>query len=291
MENIKCIICESDESVGYLQLTDRLSVVPTNYQLVKCKCNFVYLNPRPTFNDISSYYQSEKYDPHYTSNKRIWTKFYHFVQFFTLRWKYSKIPDISKTKKLLDIGAGQGEFATFMREKGWNVVIQDTNKDINQKNNPHGYNFVQELKQINESESFNVITLWHSLEHIHNVKDLYHQINRLLAPGGVLLIAVPNLQAPERKSFGVKWAAFDAPRHLYHFHPDSIKKLCIKYNFKIIRKFSLFQDSPYNILLSISNKSLMQLLRAVIILFMTLIQSIIRGPDYSSSFLVICKKY
>ena len=106
-----------------------------------------------------------------------------------------------------------------------------------------------------------------------------------------MLIAVPNLHAPERKSFGVQWAAFDAPRHLYHFHPDSIKRLCIKYDFKIIRKFSLYQDSPYNILLSISNKSLMQLLRAAIILIITLIQSIIRGPDYSSSFLVICKKY
>ena len=291
MENIKCIICESDESVGYLQLTDRLSVVPTNYQLVKCKCNFVYLNPRPKFCDISSYYQSEKYDPHYTTNTSIWNKCYHFVQFFTLRWKYSKIPNMGKTKKLLDIGAGQGEFASFMREKGWNVVIQDTNIDINKKSNHHNYNFVQELKQINESESFNVITLWHSLEHIHNVKDLYHQINRLLAPKGVLLIAVPNLQAPERKSFGVKWAAFDAPRHLYHFHPDSLKRLCIKYDFKIIRKFSLFQDSPYNILLSIPNKSLIQLLRAAIILFMTIIQSIYRGPDYSSSFLVICKKY
>ena len=291
MEKIKCIICESDESVDYLQLTDRLSVAQTKYHLVKCKCNFVYLNPRPTFYDISSYYQSKKYDPHYTTNERIWNKFYRFVQFFTLRWKYSKIPDIGKTKNLLDIGAGQGEFASFMRDKGWSVVTQDTNIDINQKDYAHHYNFVKDLKQINESESFNVITLWHSLEHIHNVKDLFHQINRLLSREGFLLIAVPNLQAPERKSFGIKWAAFDVPRHLYHFHPDSIKRLCIKYDFNIIRKFSLLQDSPYNILLSIIDKSLMQLLRAAIILFMTLIQSIIRGPDYSSSFLVICKKY
>ena len=291
MENVNCIICENNESVDYLQLTDRLSILPTNYHLVQCQCSFVYLNPRPKIDNISSYYPSEKYDPHYMSNKSIWIKFYHFVQFFTLRWKYSKIPDIHRSRNLLDIGAGQGEFASFMSKRGWNVVIQDANIDIIDKNIPHDYNFVKDLQQINESESFNVITLWHSLEHIHNIKDLYSQINRLLAPEGVLLIAVPNLQAPEKKSFGVKWAAYDAPRHLYHFHPDSIKRLCMKYDFKIVRKFSLFQDSPYNILLSISNKSLIQLLRAAIILFMTLIQSIYRGPDYSSSFLVICKKY
>ena len=291
MENINCIICGSDESVDYFHLADRLSIVPTKYHLVKCKCNFVYLNPRPTFYDISSYYQSEKYDPHYTTNTRIWNKCYYFVQFFTLRWKYSKIPNMGKTKKLLDIGAGQGEFASFMREKGWDVVTQDTNIDLKQNKYAHDYKSVKDLKQIKESKSFNVITLWHSLEHIHNVKELFQEINRLLAHEGVLLIAVPNLQAPERKSFGSKWAAFDAPRHLYHFHPDSMKRLCIKYNFKIIRKFSLFQDSPYNILLSIFNKSFIHLLKAAFILCVTLIKSIARGPDYSSSFLVICKKY
>ena len=128
-------------------------------------------------------------------------------------------------------------------------------------------------------------------KYFNNIKELFKQINRLLSPNGILLITVPNLQAPEKNLFGNNWAAFDAPRHLYHFNPDSLKRLCKQYNFRIIRKYSLFQDTPYNILLSISKMNLLQLLKVVFVCCSALFQTIIRGPDYSSSFLFICKKY
>ena len=146
------------------------------------------------------------------------------------------------------------------------------------------------MHQIGDNHTFDIITLWHSLEHIHNIQDLFMHINRLLSSDGQLIIAVPNIQASDRKIFGNKWVAFDAPRHLYHFHSDSLKRLCEKYNFQILRKYSLFQDTPYNILLSISKKSILQVLRAILALLFSFIHIITRGPDYSSSFLFICKK-
>ena len=86
---------------------------------------------------------------------------------------------------------------------------------------------------INISRKYDVITLWHSLEHIHNINKIFRCVNKYLYKSGILVIAVPNIQAPERKRLGGNWAPYDVPRHLYHFDPDSLKRLCRKYNFKI----------------------------------------------------------
>ena len=290
MDFINCIICDSEESTDYLTICDRLTTVPKDYYLVKCKCNFVYLNPRPDKTSIYNYYKTKDYDPHNASFTGIWNKLYHFIQYFTLCWKYNKIHSIYKSGRLLDIGGGQGEFASFMTSKGWNVVMQDILIAQTKNNGNSDYKFIDDLKKIKENEIFDVVTLWHSLEHIHDIQDLFKQINRLLTPSGVVFIAVPNLHAPDRKLFGSKWAAFDAPRHLYHFHPESLKRLCRKYDFQLIRKFSLFQDTPYNILLSISINNIFQLLKAAVLLIISSLQTIIRGPGHSSSFLIICKK-
>ncbi|SVD74061.1 uncharacterized protein METZ01_LOCUS426915, partial [marine metagenome] len=114
--------------------------------------------------------------------------------------------------------------------------------------------------------------------------------NRLLAADGFLLIAVPNINAPERKTLNIHWAPFDAPRHLYHFDLKALKNLCEKYNFTILRKYSLFQDTPYNILLSIGKINIFQILKATLLIIRSLFQTLLRGPNHSSSFLVICKK-
>ena len=115
--------------------------------------------------------------------------------------------------------------------------------------------------KLNDDNRFDVITLWHSLEHIHDIPDLYNLINRLLHQDGILLIAVPNIIAPEIIFFNKKWAPFDAPRHLYHFQLKTLNELCSKYKFKIVRKYSLFQDTPYNILLSITKNNPLQFIK------------------------------
>ena len=112
----------------------------------------------------------------------------------------------------------------------------------------------------------------------------------MLHPDGLLLIAVPNLSAPERVFYGKKWAAYDAPRHLYHFQHRSLQSLCNKYKFKIIRKYSLYQDTPYNILLSMSRNSILQIIKGLLVSFYSIFRVILGGPHYSSSFIVICKK-
>ena len=290
MENIHCIVCDKSNSVPFITLTDRLTHNVQTFQLVKCECNFVYLNPRPDSHQISSYYQSSKYDPHNTINKDGWAKMYRFIQQVTMRWKYNKIVSIKPSGRLLDIGGGNGDFAVFMASKGWDVVLQDTISKVVDRNIDKNFESVKDLHILKDGQKFDVITLWHSLEHIHDVPELYNQINRLLCHDGILLIAVPNLSAPEKIFYGKKWASFDAPRHLYHFQIESLKDLCNKHKFKILRKYSLYQDTPYNILLSISNNSPFQIFKGILVFFYSMFRTIISGPHYSSSFIVICRK-
>jgi len=151
-------------------------------------------------------------------------------------------------------------------------------------------NLMHYLEIIKDDEGNLNQDLWHSLEHIHNIDELYSQLNRLLTPDGILLIAVPNINAPEIMFFNKKWAPFDAPRHLYHFQLKSLNELCSKYKFKIVRKYSLFQDTPYNILLSMTKNNPFQFIKGMLVFCYSIIVTLVRGPEHSSSLLVICRK-
>ena len=290
MESIGCIVCGSKKYTPYIKVLDRLSQNSETFQLVKCDCNFVFLNPRPTAGEISTYYNSTEYDPHNVKKNDKWGKLYKWVQKVALRWKFSKIASFYRNGKLLDIGGGNGEFTSFMALKGWDVVLQDNISNLNDINDTKGVSKVKNLQMIKSTEHFNVITLWHSLEHIHNIEELFSNLNRMLTIDGILLIAVPNLKAPENTFYSTNWAPFDAPRHLYHFQLETLDNLMKKSNFKIVRKYSLFQDTPYNILLSMAKLTPFQFIKGIFVLCYSIIVTLLNGPDQSSSLLVICKK-
>ena len=290
MESIGCIVCGNSKTTPYIEVLDRLSQNSDIFQLVKCDCNFVFLNPRPIENEIPTYYNSTEYDPHNVKKNDKWGRLYKCIQKATLRWKFSKIASFYSNGKLLDIGGGNGEFTSFMALKGWDVVLQDNISNLNGINGSKGIRKVKNLQMIKSTEHFNVITLWHSLEHIHNIEELFSNLNRMLTIDGILLIAVPNLKAPENTFYSTNWAPFDAPRHLYHFQLETLDNLIKKSNFKIVRKYSLFQDTPYNILLSMAKFSPFQFIKGIFVLCYSIIVTLLNGPDQSSSLLVICKK-
>ena len=290
METNKCIICEKNDNSPFIEVSDRLAKDNNIYQLVKCKCGFIYLNPRPSESNIYTYYNSGEYDPHKIESNNVFNKIYKVVQWAALKWKKRKISKFYKCGKLLDIGGGNGDFAEFMMLNGWNVVMQDKVSSQFDSIINKNISITENLDSIMENDSFDVITLWHSLEHIHNIKELFLHINRLLSPQGILVIALPNINSPERPFLGENWAPYDAPRHLYHFNLKALHRLCGKYKFDIIRKYSLFQDTPYNVLLSLKNDSLIQYLKGIILSLYSILRTMFRGPTHSSSVVVICKK-
>ena len=287
MENTNCIICSRKDYFPFIEVNDRLNKSSKIFHLRQCSCGFIYLNPRPIFEEIRKYYQIDNYDPHSKSLNTIKRKVYCYAQKLTLRWKYKIIRKYFQDGSLLDVGGGKGEFVEYFRRKGWNVILQDSiisntiNKNIT---------FIRELSDLKTSAKFDVITLWHSLEHIHNINNLFDCLNNLLKDSGILLIAVPNINAPERKFYKDKWAPYDAPRHLYHFNLDRLNALCQKKGFDIIQKYSLFQDMPYNILLSAPNFYPYQIFKASFVLFYSLLYTMFAGPEYSSSLLIVCRK-
>ena len=268
LENVSCSICNKSN----------FSILSSHYlsnlvfNIVKCKCDFIYLNPRPSEESISNYYDNS-YSPHNTSR---FSKFTKILQKLTFYWKKCTIMKYIKSPgNILDWGAGDGAFGSYMKLKGWCPVSYDK--------------FSNYDKKINYIESeYNVVTMWHSLEHVHNIKKTLTNIKSVMTNQSYLFIAVPNYNSIDRIIFKDRWIALDVPRHLYHFTPNTMKDCLEKNGFKIIDSCPLYQDLFFNLYLSLHNIVFKILLFPVLLLF--LLPLIILNNKYSSSILYICQK-
>ena len=276
METISCPICYSQEYNSFETILDRINK-DISFNVVKCKCSFIYLNPRPNSKDIKQYYDNENYLPH-SNSISFASKIYSLAQRFSFFLKYSYISKLFKNRKLslLDIGSGKGEFCTYMSKKKW--TTQEYEPFVKDSNTLIGGN-----------QKFSLITMWHSLEHIHNINEIFTLINKHLIDDGYLLIAVPNINAHERKYFKNKWIAYDAPRHLYHFSPHSMGNILSKYGFTISSYKPLYQDTFFNIIGSYPDLKVYNFFHAGYCAFMSLLLSIF-DKNKSSSIIYICKK-
>ena len=283
MEYTNCIICNSDQNSTFLNTKDRFGL--DEFTLVKCKCGFVFLNPRPESSKILDYYNHPHYHPHTTPSRT-----YRIVQKIALFWKKSILQKFIKSGKLLDIGGGSGEFCNYMSQFNWDVTLQDSliSNSVISKNSQ--VKTVSSLKELSEDSNFDLFTLWHSLEHIHEIESFFSFINSHSRNNSLLALAVPNINAAEQKYFGKYWAPWDAPRHLYHFSILNLHSLLKKNGWVVEKTYSMYQDTPYNILLSQKGKSIIKQLNGLFILLISWLRIIRFGVDRSSSFLVICKK-
>ena len=269
MESIDCIICNSSNLSDYKKIQDTHDL-NTFFNLSKCDCGFIFLNPRPDENEISKYYD-ELYLPH-TSKKSFFNMIYNLIQKVTFFWKWAILRKKSyKLNSLLDIGGGSGNFSKFLKNKGVNAYNYDP--------------YFKNDANISTDRKYDVITLWHSLEHIHDIKKIFSKINSSLSNKGVLYIAIPNHDAYERSYFEEKWVAYDTPRHLYHFNPETISTLLNLYGFCIIKEYSMLQDTAFNIFLSKKNSILKKYIILVKSIFMILF-----NKKISSSLLYVCRK-
>ena len=276
MEKISCPICNSiDNKKPFITLKDRFLLNDNiNFTLTKCQCDFIFLNPRPLESNISKYYSNESY----TSHKRKGF-FYNLLQKFSFSWKERLIKQYiySKDSLILDYGSGKGELATYLNNKNYKV---ETFEPILQNKNTNN-------KLVNKK--YDLIMLWHSIEHIHNINSALLNIDDMLNKNGTLIIACPNIDAIEKKYFKSKWVAYDAPRHLYHFNLKSINSLLDKYSLKVETTKNMYQDTFYNIYLS-SKSTSFSMLRFMTVLFLVSIEGLFNFRNKASSNIYICKK-
>lgn len=256
METVSCIVCgESKSSKFYESVQNRLNI-EESFKIAECEnCGFKFLNPRPNINSIEKYYDVEKYHPHKISEESLVDKIYLKVRNINISTKKKLLNKLSpQDKTLLDIGCGTGEFLEAMRNDSWTVTGIETAKEARDMANRDGIKVYDNLNNI--GQQFNIITMWHVLEHIHDVPKLMDNLNRLLTENGYLIIAVPNIDSTDAKFYKENWIALDTPRHLYHFTPKDISALFNKHNFEVKQITNrLFFDVWYNALLSAQHLS------------------------------------
>lgn len=252
----KCPVCQYNKFNDYLKCEDFLLTGET-FTIVKCEnCGFEFTNPRPYANELGKYYKSTDYISHSNSRKGFFNTVYQQVRNYTLKKKFRLITQKVSSGVILDIGCATGEFLNTMKSHGWktNGIEPDdlVRKAANEK---YGLEVFEE-NELNTLplHSYDVITMWHVLEHVPNLNERIEQCKKLLKPEGYLYIAVPNSESYDAEIYKEFWAAYDVPRHLYHFSKETINRLLENHKMKISEILPMKFDSFYVSILSEKSK-------------------------------------
>jgi SAM-dependent methyltransferase len=247
----KCPLCKSGLFLNHEEIKD-YAVSGESFILCICQnCGLKFTNPRPTESAIGPYYQSEDYISHQDKSTNIINLLYKTVRLITTKKKLSWLNKYHNSKgNLLDMGCGTGYFLHKANEDGWKTTGIEPNKAARKLAKSKGLYVRQELKDLDQKIKYDVISLFHVLEHIHHLRKTTKRLLKLLNNGGILMIAVPNNQSFDSIHYGTKWASLDVPRHLYHFTPESIGNFATLFDLEIIGQEPMIFDSYYVAMLS-----------------------------------------
>lgn len=250
----KCPVCTHNYFSPFLVCED-YTVSKEKFQIVSCKnCGFKFTNPRPASADIARYYHSDSYISHSNTKKGILAQVYQKVRKISLQSKLKHIQKESQLQKgkILDYGCGTGDFLKICQDNDWEINGIEPEKIAREQAESLLNTKIDEniFENQFENKEFDVITLWHVLEHIHLLDETLTMLQKLLSPNGVILIAVPNCASADAQKWKEYWAAYDLPRHLYHFTPQTLPLLLEKYHIKIDKYIAMPYDSYYISLLS-----------------------------------------
>lgn len=237
----------------YLRVKDH-SVSGEIFQLLyNSELEMLETFPQPTPDQLPTYYHSEDYISHTDARRNLFEKTYHFIKRIALKRKLKLINSMTENgRSLLDVGCGTGDFLHLAQLKNWNISGTEPNQDARQIANQKTNNAVFDAEQLHkfESNKFDVITLWHVLEHLPDLDEHMSIFNRLLKPNGTLIIAVPNYKSFDANHYKEFWAAYDIPRHLWHFSKTSIRRLVAKESMNVEKIMPMKFDAFYVSLLS-----------------------------------------
>ena len=205
--------------------------------------------PKPSLEKLPSYYESEDYISHTDGKRSLFERVYHLIKGIALKNKLKLINAQSAKGKLLDIGAGTGDFLVVAKNDGWNITGIEPSAKAKGIAINKGVNFADSLSVL-ESHSFDIITMWHVLEHVPNLEDYLSELKRLIKPTGTIIIAVPNFKSFDANFYGRHWAAYDVPRHIWHFSKTAIEKLFAEKGIQLTAVLPMKFDSFYVSLLS-----------------------------------------
>jgi 2-polyprenyl-3-methyl-5-hydroxy-6-metoxy-1,4-benzoquinol methylase len=255
----ECPVCSSKEINPLLTVKDH-TVSKESFVIWQCgNCSLRFTQDVPTAEFITPYYRSENYISHTNTDKGFINRLYKKVRNYTLQSKADLIIKSTCIAKgsLLDVGCGIGAFLNVMQQRGWQIKGLEPDENARKLAKELFHINAEESSQLFElpNNSFDAITMWHVLEHVHDLHAYMEQLKNLMTKTGKLFIAVPNYSSLDADIYRLNWAAYDVPRHLYHFTPKAIKTLVQKHGMKLVNKKPMWFDSFYISMLSSKYKN------------------------------------
>jgi SAM-dependent methyltransferase len=289
-----CPSCKSDKISSLLVCRDHL-VTRESFTVTRCDtCGFIFTQDYPDQGAMARYYQSEDYISHTGSSRNLFEKLYSAARKIMLRSKSGLIRKACGRErgKILDIGSGTGNFVHAMRKAGWDstgVEINEKARDLSVSK--LGINAISP-EEINSllSESFDCITLWHVLEHFHDPDWYFSEISRLLKRDGKIVIALPNCASLDASHYKDNWAAWDVPRHIWHFNPQSFALFAKQRGYTVQMKKYLPFDVFYISILSERQKGSLISLPAGLVRGLIFSLKTLFNTDRGSSLVYVLKR-
>ena len=249
-----CPLCGGQSLKHTLTCTDYYAS-GEEFEVVRCvHCGFMMTQQVPVEAEIGRYYETPDYISHSDTRKGIMNQIYHAVRRYMLSRKAVLVERASKMKQgnLLDYGTGTGYFPHTMACRGWSAKAIEKNAKAREFAREHFSLDVEaeDALATYPDASFDVITLWHVMEHLEHLNEMWHTLSRLLKDRGVLVVAVPNPASKDAERYREMWAAYDVPRHLWHFTPSTMKKFGSKHGFVLEEEHPMPFDAFYVSMLS-----------------------------------------
>jgi len=252
-ESLKhCPICGSVKLQKAFKTKDYF-LSQEEFSICLCKkCGFHFTNPRPVQNALSPYYKSEEYISHSNSKQGLIGWLYQRVRSYTLSKKYDLVSSIRDGESIMDIGCATGQFLNEFKKRGWNCTGIEPDPESREfaKKTYDLKVFGQEKLDELKDQSFDVISMWHVLEHVSDLKKRMEELRRLIKDNGSLFIALPNMDSWDAHHYDKYWAGLDVPRHLYHFKKENVELLFSNYGFTMHKIIPMKFDAYYVSLLS-----------------------------------------
>ncbi|MCK9421088.1 MAG: class I SAM-dependent methyltransferase [Bacteroidales bacterium] len=247
-----CPVCGNSELTSFLSVADHF-LTQKVFSIQQCGvCGLKFVNPRPQENEMDLYYQTDDYISHNAQKNNLTSRIYRIARVVSIRRKYRIIKTHTNADSLLDIGCGTGEFLHYC--KGKNIKVYGLEPNSKARNFARESNHLSVSEKLSDFDGatilFDCITMWHVLEHIHALNETLTIVKKMLQPQGILIVAVPNCNSWDARHFKQFWAAYDVPRHLYHFAPSSFIGLVGKHGFDVKAILPQKLDAYYISLLS-----------------------------------------